>query len=269
MLKNNQKTPKPKTNAVKQWKAARSKPSATTAKARSSPKNSNKPVRFSETPEARKARAARIIDLLEDNYADAHCSLTHSNSFELLISTILSAQCTDARVNMVTPGLFKKYPTPQAFALARVEDIEKEVKSTGFYRNKAKNIKACSELLVAKYGGQVPQTLEELIALPGVGRKTANVILGNAFGTPGIVVDTHVGRLSYRLGLTVSPQAKAKNPEVIERELEQIIEKKHWIDLAHLLIYHGRAICDARKPKCNQCFLAKMCPRLGVGEVAP
>lgn len=165
---------------------------------------------------------------------------------------------------MVTPHLFKKFPTPVEMAAAPIEEIEEIIRSTGFYHNKAKNIKACCEQLLAKHNGKVPSTLEELNALPGVGRKTANVVLGNAFGVPGMVVDTHVGRISYRLGLAISKQAKAKNPEVIEKELEEVIEKNEWVDFSHLLIFHGRAICLARSPRCNQCFLAKLCPRLGV-----
>jgi endonuclease-3 len=219
---------------------------------------------FRESPENRRKRAAKIVKLLHAHYPGAECSLTHDGPFQLLVATILSAQCTDARVNMVTPGLFKKFPTAEAFVKAPTEDIENEIKSTGFYRAKAKNIKGAAERIVQKHGGRVPRTLEELIELPGVGRKTANVVLGNAFGVPGMVVDTHVGRISYRLGLAVSKQAKQKNPEAIEKELEEVIEKKEWIDFSHLLIYHGRAICTARSPKCHQCFLAKLCPRLGV-----
>jgi endonuclease III len=219
---------------------------------------------FKESVEDRKGRAAQLMALLREHYHDAECSLEHHDPFELLIATILSAQCTDARVNMVTPGLFKKLPTPQAFIDAPIESIENEIKSTGFYRNKAKNIQACCERLVEKHDGQVPRTLEELTDLPGVGRKTANVVLGNAFGIPGIVVDTHVGRLAYRMGLAVSSAAQVKNAEVIERELEPLIDKKDWINVAHYLISHGRAICSARKPMCHQCPLAKHCPRIGV-----
>ncbi|MEQ1876523.1 MAG: endonuclease III [Bdellovibrionia bacterium] len=254
--------PKPKTNAGKRWKAAPSKQSATTASKRA-PAKARAP-KFLETLEERKSRGEKIVALLHEHYPDAECSLEHLDPFQLLISTILSAQCTDARVNMVTPHLFKKFPGPAAMSGAPIEDIEEIIRSTGFFHAKAKNIKAASQKIITAHQGQVPSTLEELTSLAGVGRKTANVVLGNAFGVPGMVVDTHVGRISYRLGLAVSKQAKAKNPEVIERELEEVIEKKEWVEFSHLLISHGRAICLARGPRCHQCFLAKLCPRMGV-----
>jgi endonuclease III len=272
---------------VKQWKAARSKPSATTAKAKKSSlskksplakikpvvKKAKKPaarksILFSESFADRKARAAEIMLQLNKTYPDSECALLHETPEQLLIATILSAQCTDARVNMVTPGLFKKYPDAAAFAEAPIEELEQDIRSTGFYRNKAKNIKAACEILVSKYGGKVPRTLEELVVLPGVGRKTANVVLGNAFNVPGLVVDTHVGRLSYRMGLAVAKGAAIKNAEVIEREMMELIEKKDWTMVAHWLISHGRAICVARKPRCHQCPVAKFCPRIGVGDTA-
>jgi len=268
MSKNNLKIPKPKTSAGKRWKAAPSKPSATTASKKAGPKpkpkSAPKTPKFQEPIEDRKRRAAEIVALLHKHYPEAECSLEHYDAFELLISTILSAQCTDARVNMVTPALFARFPGPAEMAKADVAELERLIRSTGFFHSKAKNIKGACERIMSVHGGQVPRTLDELTALPGVGRKTANVVLGNAFGVPGMVVDTHVGRISYRLALAVSKQAAVKNPEAIERELEEVIEKKEWVDFSHLLITHGRAICLARSPRCHQCFLAKLCPRLGI-----
>lgn len=207
--------------------------------------------------QAERNRAKKIIALLSKHYPDAHCALQHKNAFELLIATILSAQCTDARVNLVTPILFNELPTPDAFVKAEISTIEKLIRSTGFYKNKAKNIKACSELLVRDYKGVVPKTMEELTKLPGVGRKTANVVLGNAYDVPGLVVDTHVTRLSNRLGFV-----KTKNAIVIEKELQKIIPTKDWIMFAHYLITHGRTVCKARKPDCKNCFLNKVCPKI-------
>jgi endonuclease-3 len=186
--------------------------------------------------------------------------LKHRNAFELLIATILSAQCTDVRVNMVTPGLFEKYPDAQAMSSASLASIESLIRSTGFYRNKAKSLKNTSRMLVEKHGGQVPDTMDELTALQGVARKTANVLLGNAFGkNEGVVVDTHVGRLSRRLGLT-----QHKDPKKVEQDLMAAFPSQQWTLLAHLLIQHGRGDCTARKPKCGPCQLASMCPRVGV-----
>jgi endonuclease-3 len=200
------------------------------------------------------------IKLLKRYYPDAHCALDFKTPFQLLVATILSAQCTDERVNMVTPALFKKYPTPKEMAKADVEDLEQLIRSTGFYKNKASNLKACATKLMEKHGGQVPQDLESLVELAGVGRKTANVVLGNAFGiTSGIVVDTHVSRLSFRLGWV-----KTDNPVLIERELCKYVPEKDWIMLSHWLISHGRAICKARKPACSHCFLEETCPQRGV-----
>lgn len=217
-----------------------------------------------KTSKATPASAAALYQALESLYPDAHCALNHSNAFELLIATILSAQCTDERVNMVTPGLFKKYPTPQKLADADLSALEQEVRSTGFYRNKAKNIQGASRLIVEKFGGKVPQTMDELLDLPGVARKTANVVLGNAYGKNiGVVVDTHVGRLSNRLGLT-----KESDPVKIEQDLMKLFPSERWTMLAHLLISHGRAVCDARKPLCSTCKLSEACPKNGVEKSA-
>jgi len=215
----------------------------------------------STRPENEKRKAAkRIYNGLLKLYPDAHCALTHHNAFELLIATILSAQCTDVRVNMVTPGLFAKYPDPKTMSAAPLVSIEAMVRSTGFYRNKAKSLKNASKILAEKYHGQVPDTMDELTALRGVARKTANVVLGNAFGkNEGVVVDTHVGRLSRRLGLTGHTDAKK-----VEKDLITVFPSKDWTMLAHLLIYHGRAVCVARKPRCDECKLAQLCPRVGV-----
>ncbi len=201
-----------------------------------------------------------VLKLLKKNYPYAHCALNFTNAYELLIATILSAQCTDVRVNKVTPELFKNYPNAKRMSEAPVEEIEELIKSTGFFRNKAKNIKACCELLIEKYKGVVPKTLEELYALPGVGRKTANVVLGNAYHiASGVVVDTHVMRLSYRLGWV-----KAKDPVKIEIKLNKMCPQSDWIMLSHYLIAHGRTICVARSPKCSECFLQDACPKVGV-----
>lgn len=198
--------------------------------------------------------------MLKSHYPDAHCALDHRNAFELLIATILSAQCTDERVNLVTKGLFKAYPTPAAMAQADVKHLEELIHSAGFYQNKAKNIKACAQALVERHQAEVPRTLEELVELAGVGRKTANVVLGNAFGiASGVVVDTHVTRLSFRFGWT-----KSDNAVIIERELGEMIDPQDWILLPHLLIYHGRQICKARSPQCDACFLFDLCPQRGV-----
>ena len=204
-------------------------------------------------------RAAGVLRILRKTYPDAHCELAHSNPFELLVATILSAQCTDARVNMVTPALFKKYPGAGAMADARQEDLEEMVRSTGFYRNKAKNIRAASAALAERHGGKVPRDLQSLTVLPGVGRKTANVVLGNAYGIEsGVVVDTHVGRLSHRLGLT-----KHRDPVRIEQDLMKIVPHDSRTLWSHLLIWHGRRRCFARKPDCDHCELSALCPTAG------
>jgi endonuclease-3 len=201
-------------------------------------------------------RVAEILVRLKRMYPKAKCSLDFTTPFELLIATMLSAQSTDVRVNLVTKGLFRKYPTPQAFAEASQVDMERDVKQTGFFRNKAKAVIAASKAIVEKHGGEVPRTMEELTALPGVGRKTANVVLSNALNTPvGIVVDTHVTRVSGRLGLT-----KNFDAEKIEQDLMALVPKSEWTNYSHRVIYHGREICVARKPKCAACGLNEVCP---------
>jgi len=201
-------------------------------------------------------RAGDIVVRLKNMYPKAKCSLDYTNAFELLIATILSAQSTDVRVNIVTKSLFRKYPDPQSFARAAQPEMERDVKQTGFFRNKAKAVIACSKASMEKHGGAVPQTMEELTALPGVGRKTANVVLGNAFKkNVGIVVDTHVARVSARLGLTAN-----SDPVKIEEDLMKLIPQKEWTVFSHRLIYHGRQICIARKPKCSECRLNELCP---------
>ena len=202
------------------------------------------------------ARAAEYLTRLKSAYPEARCSLHHRDAFELLVATILSAQCTDARVNMVTPALFARFPDARAMADADTEELEALIKSTGFFRSKAKSLRGMARALVERHDGQVPSTMDELTKLPGVGRKTANVILGNAFGrNEGIVVDTHVTRLSQRLGLT-----RETDPVRIEQALLPLFPRDHWTVLAHLLIDHGRAICEARAPRCGECFLADLCP---------
>jgi endonuclease-3 len=205
-------------------------------------------------------RARQVVELLKREYGDAECALVHDTPFELLIATILSAQCTDERVNIVTKDLFAKYPTPAALVAVPVKQLEKLIQSTGFFRNKARNIHECCVRLVEEHGGQVPADLEKLVHLPGVGRKTANVVLGTAFGiASGVVVDTHVTRLSQRLGLT-----KHDDAVKIERDLIQQIPSEEWIDFSHRLIWHGRRICKARKPLCGSCVMEKICPKIGV-----
>jgi len=201
-------------------------------------------------------RAQEINARLKRMYPKAKCSLDYTTPFELLIATILSAQSTDVRVNIVTKSLFRKYPGPAAFASASQVEMELDVKQTGFFRNKAKAVIACSAAIVERHGGEVPRTMEELTALPGVGRKTANVVLGNAFGlNVGVVVDTHVARVSGRLALTAHGE-----PEKIEQDLMKLIPQKEWTVFSHRLIYHGRQICAARKPKCAECDLNDVCP---------
>lgn len=202
-----------------------------------------------------KARAGKIRKTLRLTYPEVTTQLHYRTSFELLVATILSAQCTDKQVNGVTRDLFKKFNTPKDFAKIPLESLEQLVRPTGFFRNKAKNIKACAQALVEKYHGKVPETLEELVLLPGVGRKTANLVLGAAFGIPGVVVDTHVARISKRLGFTES-----KDPAKIERDLMTIIPKKAWSDFSLHLVYFGREFCTARKPRCKTCPLIKLCP---------
>lgn len=204
----------------------------------------------------KRERAAELLKRLPAIYPDAHCELVYSNPLELLVATILSAQCTDKRVNMVTPGLFRRCPTAVDFAAISQEEMEGLIHSTGFYRNKSKNIRAMATALLERHGGEVPSTLEALAALPGVGRKTANVVLGNAFSkNEGIVVDTHVSRLSQRLGLT-----KFTDPIRIEQDLIKLFPRPFWTDFSHCLIFHGRRRCPARKPDCAQCELNDICP---------
>lgn len=198
----------------------------------------------------------QIIARLKKAYPDAHCALDHSTPFELLIATILSAQCTDARVNIVTADIFRKYRGPADYLKISQKELEKDIHSTGFFRNKAKNIQAACKRIVEEFGGEVPRTMDELLTLGGVARKTANVVLGNAFGiASGVVVDTHVSRISQLLGLTAS-----KTPEKIENDLKEIVPKKDWVMFPHWLITHGRNVCIARRPKCGECPLADLCP---------
>ena len=209
----------------------------------------------------------KIIALLQQAYPDAHCELNYSNPLELLVATILSAQCTDKRVNLVTAELFRKYRSATDYAEAQLPELEQDIKSTGFFRNKAKSIKACCQALVEKHGGQVPRTMEELTELGGVGRKTANVVLGNAFNINcGIVVDTHVARLAQRFGLTGQ-----KAPEKIEAELMDLVPQDQWILFSHWLVWHGRRRCNARNPDCLNCEIKALCPRIGLpaATVAP
>ena len=213
-----------------------------------------------ESLEKKKTRFKEVIRLLNKYYPDAHCALDHETPDQLLFATILSAQCTDERVNMVTPNLFEKYPQTKDLATAQLKDVEDIVRSTGFFRNKAKNLIAAAKDIVEEHHGKLPRTLKEMTELAGVGRKTANVVLGNAFGiASGIVVDTHVKRLSNRLGFVNS-----QNPEIIERQLNEMIDKKYWVMLPHWLITHGRQVCKARKPSCHICFLDEQCPKRGV-----
>ncbi|MBA3334980.1 MAG: endonuclease III [Pyrinomonadaceae bacterium] len=209
-----------------------------------------------------KERTRKIIIRLKKEYPDAHCALTHANAFELLVATILSAQCTDVRVNIVTETLFRKYRQPQDYLDVSPEELEQDIRSTGFYRNKAKSIQGACEKIIAHFGGEIPQTMEEILTLNGVARKTANVVLGNAFGiASGVVVDTHVSRLSQRLGLTENSV-----PEKIELDLQNLVPQKHWIMFPHWLIWHGRKICQARTPKCGECVLENICPKIGVAD---
>jgi endonuclease-3 len=212
-----------------------------------------------KSPHPLRSRARRIVRRLAELYPDARCALDYGNPLQLLIATILSAQCTDVRVNQVTPSLFLRFRTTEAFAGAEPKELETAIQSTGFFRNKARSIIACCQQLLAQHDGQVPATMEELVQLPGVGRKTANVLLGNAFAVPGITVDTHVGRLSRRMGLTRETDA-----DKVERDLMALIPKTEWTMFSHRMIYHGRQVCHARKPNCGGCALARLCPKVGV-----
>jgi endonuclease-3 len=200
-------------------------------------------------------RVAAILKGLDEAYPNAECALNHRSPWELLVATILSAQCTDARVNLVTPELFRRFPTPRKMALASLEEIEEKIRSAGFYHNKAKSIQGAARKLVEEFGGKVPQTLAELITLPGVARKTASVVLGVCFGkAEGVVVDTHVFRISRRLGL-----AKGDTPQKVEQNLMRILPPSKWIGFSHQIIQHGREVCDARKPRCERCILEQLC----------
>ena len=209
-----------------------------------------------EKPDVLLPRVSEIVKRLRREYPEAHCSLNFETPFQLLIATILSAQCTDQRVNKVTPELFRLFPDANAMARAGIPELERHIASAGFFRMKAKSILATSQSLVALHGGNVPKDLESLTALRGVGRKTANVVLGNAYGIPGMVVDTHVGRISRRLGLTIQT-----DPVKVEQDLEVCVARSDWVDFSHLLIFHGRAICTARRAKCEECFLSPLCEK--------
>jgi endonuclease-3 len=209
-----------------------------------------------ESKRARRERATAVYGLLQAEYPDADCELDYGDPYQLAVATILSAQTTDVRVNAVTPALFQRYPAPGALAAASQAEVEEIIRTTGFFRNKAKNIIGFARAVVADHGGDVPRTMSELSALPGVGRKTANVILGNAFGVDeGVVVDTHVRRLSQRLGFT-----SEENPEKIEQDLTALFPSERWTMLSHLLIWHGRRVCDARRPRCETCVVSHLCP---------
>ena len=211
-----------------------------------------------------KVKAKTIYRQLTKSYPNVRCELDYNSAFQLLVATVLSAQCTDKRVNQTTPALFKKYPNPKKMAKADLKDIQRLVKSTGFFRAKAKNIKGLSNKIMEEFDGDVPSNLEDLITLPGVGRKTANVVLGHAFGIPGITVDTHFGRLSRRFGWS-----KQSDPVKVEFEVGELIAEKEWTNLSQRMIWHGRRVCHARKPACGACPLAKLCPSYGIGEIDP
>jgi endonuclease-3 len=242
-------------------KGARARVNGAAARAKPKPvrKSLARPLRARRFMAPDPVRVRAVIEQLRELYPDAKCALDFRTPLELLVATILSAQCTDERVNKVTPALFAAYPDAAAFAAAEPAALEKAIHSTGFFRNKAKSIREASADIVAKHGGQVPRTLEALTALRGVGRKTANVVLGNAYGVPGVVVDTHVTRLSHRLGLT-----NETDPVKIEFALMPLVPRELWTLFSHWLILHGRAVCNARKPLCSQCPLAPHCPKLGV-----
>jgi endonuclease-3 len=231
--------------------AAKKKPGFAKSKAAKIAKAA-KPARAAGTDSK---RVAAILAELDEAYPNATCELKHENAFQLLISTILSAQCTDVRVNQVAETLYKKYPNPQAFACATPSELEQEIRPTGFFRNKTKSVMGASKTIIEKFGGQVPRTMEEILTLPGVARKTGNVVLGTAYGiASGIVVDTHVQRLSNRLDLT-----RNEDPKKIEQDLMQIIPREKWIQFSHQIIWHGRRVCQARKPKCVECNLETLC----------
>ena len=226
--------------------------SATALKAPHKPQSKAKKTKFDATSPK---RVKQILDRLAEMYPNAKCALHHSNAWELMVATILSAQCTDVRVNMVTPGLFKKYPTPEDFAALKPEELEPQIRSTGFFRNKSKSIVGAAQKIVNEFGGNVPDEMDKLLTVPGAARKTANVVLGSWFGkAEGVVVDTHVHRISRRLELTANSE-----PGKIEQDLMRVIPRDQWIDFSHRVIWHGRALCIARKPKCVDCKLETMC----------
>jgi endonuclease III len=204
-------------------------------------------------------QAREVLAVLKQSYPEARCALVYHSPWELLVATILSAQCTDVRVNQVTPLLFRRYPGPQQMATASPEELAEVIRSTGFFRNKAKNLQQCAEMVVRRFSGEVPQQLSALVQLPGVGRKTANVVLGNAFATPGMVVDTHVKRISRRLGWS-----RHEDPVKIEADLCRLLPRDKWTQAAHTLIFHGRAVCKAPVPRCSVCPVTEHCPRIGV-----
>lgn len=209
-----------------------------------------------ESLSAKKQRVLDMIEVFDRTYSDADCTLEYQSALQLLISTQLAAQCTDARVNIVTKDLYRKYQDVYAFANADELELQNDIRSTGFFRNKAKNIIGCCQMLIQDYGGEVPGNMEDLLKLPGVGRKTANLVLGDFFGIPGVVVDTHASRLSNRMGLTVQ-----KDPYKIELDLQKAVPRDHWASFCHQLVYHGRAFCTARSPKCGTCPVNRLCPQ--------
>lgn len=243
-------------------KKSASAPTAKAASKKSGSKTSPKTVskKIAESAAQKKVRAEKIVQRLAELFPVAECALNHESAFQLLVATILSAQCTDERVNMATPELFRRYPDANALAKSRQEDVEEIVKPLGFFRNKATNIRGMAAELVARFKGEIPQDIEQLVTLPGVGRKTASVVLGTWYGIPsGVVVDTHVRRLTNLLGLTES-----ENPEIIEREMMDLIPQEQWINFSHRLIHHGRRTCIARRPKCTECGLLELCHRQGL-----
>jgi endonuclease-3 len=218
---------------------------------------------MTESKTAQRARARKVDKALADAYPDAACALRHDDAWQLLVATILSAQCTDERVNMVTPGLFKRYPTPAALAAADPAELEELIHATGFFRQKAKALRGVAAAIATQFHGELPREMDTLVTLPGIGRKTANVVLGTAYGVPSITVDTHVRRLANRLGFTVE-----EDPVKIEMDLRDLLPPASWTAFSHRLIHHGRRICHARKPRCLECPLASWCPRIGVTAVA-
>lgn len=245
--------------AVKLSPTAKPAPVAPAAKKAANKAAAAKPARARRIGPAERERITRILDLLDELYPDAHCELNFTTPFDLLVAVVLSAQCTDDRVNQVTPALFARFPDPPALMRSDVAELEGLIRSTGFFRNKAKNVRDAAKKIVEKFGGEVPRTMDELLTLPGVARKTANVVLGTAYGIPsGIAVDTHVQRLSQRLAMT-----KHEDPVKIEKDLMELWPQERWIMSGHRLIWHGRRVCFARKPSCGTCRLAPLCPSAG------